>query len=451
MIKEKKKITKYNYRKSVKQIAFEYLKTIGFSIIFSLIFTTCLAFHARSEMIKNLYADIEMRQKLDVQMAQQIIAQSNLIKDLQSKSYIMCMHIGELYEIAEDYKNAQTAYEFAVEKAKRGVYKPYLKLATVLIAQEEFKKANALLDNLTDHNDKNLIKLKTRAYIIMGDKYYSIGKFLSAAKSYEQADFYYNKFSKKDKVIVQEIKKRVVNAYIQSANVMVKSGLNSEAVRFLKKAESYDNENFIIKYKLAIILSDSDPEKSVEYFEPLLEKMPQDIDYAVYNTALMKAAYIADLDNRPTKAKYYRYKTKSIDMFIDRKVVYKNDIETTILSFYSNKVLLKYPLKATYGFKNISNVNIIKLNGDFVLCKKGKPVESISTIIADKNNPMLVTNTEPNIAEIKFKRNIYTKKELDDYTIKIYLYKDEKYKTLAFETTIPRKNFNMLNKKLLDK
>ena len=449
MIKEKKKITKYNYKKSAKQIAFEYLRTIGLSVAFSLVFTICLAFNARAEMIKNLYADIEMRQKLDVQMAQQIIAQSNLIADLQSKSYVMCMRIGELYETAEDYKNAQTAYEFAVEKAKKGVYKPYLRLVTVLIAQEDFKNANALLDNLTDHNDKNLIKLKTRAYIIMGDKYYSIGKFLSAAKSYEQADFYYSKFSKKDKVIVQEIKKRIVNSYIQAADVMVKSDLNSEAVRFLKKAENYDNENFIIKYKLAIILSDSDPEKSVEYFEPLLEKMPQDIDYGVYNTALMKAAYIADLDNRPAKAKYYRYKTKSIDMFIDRKVIYKNDIETTILSFNSNKVLLKYPLKATYGFKNISNVNIIKLNGDFVLCKKGKPVESITTVIADKNSPMLVTNTEPNTADIKFKRSIYTKKELDDYTIKIYLYKDEKYKTLVFETTIPKKNFNLLNKKLL--
>ena len=43
-------------------------------------------------------------------------------------------------------------------------------------------------------------------------------------------------------------------------------------------------------------------------FNDLLEECPQNIDYGVYNRALMKSANIADLEGRTTEAKYYRYK-----------------------------------------------------------------------------------------------------------------------------------------------
>ena len=61
-------------------------------------------------------------------------------------------------------------------------------------------------------------------------------------------------------------------------------------------------------------------------------KLAEDIDYSVYNRALLKAATIADLDYRPTKAKYYRYKIHSIDLFVNRKVVYPNDVQIDINS-----------------------------------------------------------------------------------------------------------------------
>ena len=192
---------------------------------------------------------------------------------------------------------------------------------------------------------------------------------------------------------------------------------------------------------MAIVLSDSDPEVAVEYIEKLLKEIPQEIDYGVYNNALMKAANIADLDGRPTKAKYYRYKIHSIDLFINRKVVYKNDIETSLKSFSVKKVLFNYPLKATYQFINVSNSDIINLRGDFVLCLNDKPVETISTTVANKDNPMFCNPTKPNEASVSFKKKIFTKKELENYTIKIYLYKDDKYKTFVSENIIPKRSF----------
>ena len=84
----------------------------------------------------------------------------------------------------------------------------------------------------------------------------------------------------------------------------------------------------------------------------------------------MKAAHIADLDGRPTKAKYYRYKIHSIDLFINRKVVYANDIEPEIVSFVAKKVFFKYPILADFKFINVSSLDIVNLNADFVLTIK---------------------------------------------------------------------------------
>ncbi len=441
MIKEPKKKSKYNSSKSKKQIVLEYVKTIVFSLFFAIIVTSCLAIQARNEMIKNIYLESQIQQAMDKETALKLITQTNLLEDIHTKKYSVCMHIAELFEAAGDYSDAKIVYEQAILKSKSKNYTPYYKLLCVLLELGDFDSANALLLNIKDFNNVKLIKFKTRAYITLGDKYYSIGKFLSAAKNYEKADYYYSKFSKKDSKITESIKNRIVNSYIQVADIMVKTGLNSDAVRFLNKAEKYDPQNYNIRYKLAIVLSDSDPEKSVEYLDELLEEIPQDIDYSIYGTALMKAANIADLDNRPTQAKYYRYKIHSIDMFVNRKVVYKNDIETSLLSFSLKKNLFAYPIKATYSFLNVSNVDIVNLNADFVLTTKNKPVETITTKISDKDNPLLSYSYEPNIVKIKFKKQFFSKKELENYTIQIYVYKDEKYKTLLTETTIPLYSF----------
>lgn len=441
MIKEKQIITKYNFKKTKKQIFVEYIRTIGVSFLVALFITSILTFNARQEMIKNLTVNESEQNKLDKQLALQIITQTNLLKDLKKKSYSVCMHVGELYETAGDYYDAQKAYELAIEKANSNAYRPYSKLVTVLVAQDKFDKAKAILESISDESTIDLIKFKTRAYITIGDKYYSNGKFLSAAKNYEKADFYYSKFSKKDSVVEESIIFRIINSYIKVADIMVKTGLNSDAVRFLKKAEQYSPQDFNIRYKLAIVLSDLDPEKSVAYFESLLEEKPQNIDYGIYGSALMKSATIADLDGRPTKAKYYRYKIHSVDLFVNRKVVYKNDIETDLVSFSMKKEFFNYPLKAVYSFFNVSNVDIINLKAEFVLLDKNKPLESITMQISDKTKPLLCSNLTPNNVEIKFKKKIFTKKELENYTIKIYLFKDEKYKTLVFENKIPEKSF----------
>ena len=446
MIKEKRKITAYNYKKPKKVVLIEYTRTVLVSMLVAFIFTVALSIHARNEMIKNIYINAQMQETIDKQLAEQfILSNTDLLNDIKNKKYSICMHIGLLYETVSDYAKAQIAYESAVEKSKPTDYKSRYKLFCVLIDQEKFDDAKKLLTSIEDKPEKRLIKFKTRSYILAGDKYYSIGKFISAAKCYEKADFYYNKFKKKDKIIEESIKSRIINSYIKAADTIVTMGYNSDAVRYLKKvAEKYDKNDLMVQYKLAIVLADSNPEEAIRYFEPLMDRIPQEIDFGVFCNALMKAANIADLEGRTTQAKYYRHKIHTIDLFIKRKVIYKNDIDVILDSFVVRKILFTYPLKPSYKFINTSNTDFHFLKADFVLCMDNKPLETVTKIIADKNNPMPVGGDDHNECTVKFKRPIFTKKELKNYTIKVYVYKDEKFKTLVAETKIPVKSFSLL-------
>ena len=70
--------------------------------------------------------------------------------------------------------------------------------------------------------------------------------------------------------------------------------------------------------------------------------------------------------------------------------------------------------------------------------------------IANKNYPLLSNTYKPQEITINFNKKVFTKKELENYVVKIYLYKDEKFKTLVFETKVPHKTINLKNGVLLN-
>jgi len=439
MIKEKSK-NKEN-KKTFGQICWEYTRTILCSFGVAAIITLSLTVRARNEMIKNTHDRPHDRVKVDQQIAKQVVAQSDMLESLPAKNYAVCLQAGKLYEAAGDYNNAQFAYELAVRKAKIGVYSAHGKLVALYVAHKKFEDADKLLDSVSDTGTVSLIKFKTRAFIDMGDKYYSIGKTLKAAKCYENAKYYYDKFSKKDKYVEEAIIKRLIKSYVDTADTLVKNGFNSDAAKFLLKAKKYAPNDYIIQYKLAIIYSDSDPVKAVDYFEPLLSKIPQNIDFNVYNRALMKAATIADLSGQPVKAKYYRYRIHSIDLILNQKVVYKDDIDIFCTSFSIKKFMFKYHLKGKYKIKNVSANDIFKMSVDFVLREGDKEKERYRFDCVSKKEPLLSNGSETSEIEVNFGKNIFTKKELEKYTIDIYAYKDEKFKTLVGSYRIPEKSF----------
>ena len=440
MIKEKKKKKKKEELTLSKELAI-YIKTAVISFAIAAIIAVLMSFHARTEMIKNLYSSKSNKAKIEKQVAQQIVSHSDLISSLHNKNYAVMVHVGTLYEAAGDYAKAEYAYHLATQKSPNYRYLAFKKLAIVLISQGKIADAEEVLNSIEDVNNINLIRFKTRVYIVLGDKYYSEGKFLKAADAYEKANYYYNRLKKKDKYVRKSIYKRLVNSYLEAASVIVKNGYNSDAVRFLKKALKYDPDNLKIQYRLAIVYADLDPIVSIEYFEPLIAKIPQEIDYNTFSNVLIKAANIMDLEGNAIKAKYYRYKIHSLDMYINRKVVYNNEVNVILNSFIIKKTFLKYKLKANFTIKNISSQDITKMAADFVLRQNDEEKERIEINCASKKKPLFSNGGAYEDITIKFDYDIFTKRELGQYYVDVYLYKVPKYKTLVGTFKVPNKSY----------
>ena len=443
MIKEKKKKKKEEL--TFAQELASYAKTAGISLLAATVFTILLSFHARSLMIKNLYSAKENKSKMERKIAQQIVSHSDLISSIHDKNYTIAMQVGALYDAAGDLPNAEYAYHIATQKAPNEKFAAYQKLCIVLITQNKIDEAVKILDSIEDINRLSLIRFKSRTYIVLGDKYFSDGKYLKAAGAYEMANYYYNRLTKKDKLVQKSINKRLVNAYVEAASVIVKNGYNSDAARFLKKALDYDPKNLDIQYRLAIVYADLDPLLSVKYFEPLIAKIPQNIDYETYSRVLIKAANIMDIQGDSVKAKYYRYKIHSLDVYINNKVVYKDDVEVILNSFSIKKMFFTYKLKSTYTIKNVSAMDIKKLHAEFVL-RQGDKINEVHTVsCASGRKPLYSNGGELSDIEIKFGKNIFTKRELEKYNVDIYLYKEDKFKTLISSFKVPLKSIYSSN------
>ena len=80
--------------------------------------------------------------------------------------------------------------------------------------------------------------------------------------------------------------------------------------------------------------------------------------------------------------------------------------------------------------------------------KQGSKVRETYTVeCVNKSDPLIPYGDETRDIEVKFGKNIFTKKELANYTIEVYVYKDPKYKTLIGTYEIPKKSFGKFNRK----
>ena len=122
-------------------------------------------------------------------------------------------------------------------------------------------------------------------------------------------------------------------------------------------------------------------------------------------------------------------------MFVSDKNYFSSQANKT------KKIFFTYPIKAVFTFANISNIDIKTLKADFVLTHKDKVFETVTKTIATSKKPLYSNGYDPIDVNVQFARKIFTKRELGYYTVKVYLYKDKKFKTLVYEIQVPKKSF----------
>ena len=76
---------------------------------------------------------------------------------------------------------------------------------------------------------------------------------------------------------------------------------------------------------------------------------------------------------------------------------------------------------------------------DFVLRKEEKIKETQAYRCVTKSAPLFSNGGVTEEVAISLGKNIFTKRELDQYIVDIYLYKDEQYKTLVYSMKVPQK------------
>ena len=443
MIKEKKKKSKYSFEKTKKQIIIEYMRTIIASMVIAAMITACCVNKARNSIIENVTIKQKEEYTIEKELAYKIINESDITEHLEIKSAQECIKAGEIFEIVNYYKKAENAYKIAIKKSKINNYNAHFKLTCLYVNQSNFDKAIELINSVPDNSSQNLIKYKTKSYLALGDKYYSIGKFVKASNNYEKAKFYYSKTKRIDDVVLKSIDNRIYEAYLHASDELALASKNSVALDYLKKAEAINKDTPELEYRFAILYSDADPELSVKYINKIINKIPQYVDYSIYTKALTKSAIIADLDNRPNDAKHYRYKIHSIDLYLQRKVIYKEDIELLLKSFSIKKIFFTYKLQPTFNFTNATNMDYTNLYADFILYSNNKKIEQVTKQISDKKKPLYAYNNNTVDVPVEFKKHLLTKKELNDYSIKIYIYKDKKFKTYLGEIQVPTKSIHL--------
>ena len=82
------------------------------------------------------------------------------------------------------------------------------------------------------------------------------------------------------------------------------------------------------------------------------------------------------------------------------------------------------------------------MHAEFVLRQNDKVLETITKEVVNRDKPLVINGGESGDVNVTFGKKIFTKKELEQYYIDIYLYKDEKYKTLVSTMKVPLKSFS---------
>ena len=103
------------------------------------------------------------------------------------------------------------------------------------------------------------------------------------------------------------------------------------------------------------------------------------------------------------------------------------------------KIFFTYKLKSEFSIKNVSTQDINKLTAEFILRQEDKQKEQYSLNCASKKKPLFSNGGELTNINVNFGKNIFTKRELKQYYIDVYLYKEPKYKTLTASFHIPDK------------
>lgn len=408
---------------------FKYLKTFSLTLI--AVFVAIIIFLGLIQyQVFNEESNKAIKEDaIDYYMVGILIEKNQYLEAQYPKDYKINLRLAALYEVKKNYKEAEAEYKKAQLKAPFGEFKPQYKLALLYLKFNNLDEAQALMDSIAEKPDKRLILYKGNIYNKLGDKYYNIADYENAAEKYEKALFYY-KIIKSNQITT--VRNNIASAYVYLAEDKVKHLQIDDAIDSLQDAYLLVNAP-ILRYKLAILYTVTNPELAYQYFEDVFKKEPSLINYDEYYKFLSDRALVADANDDTAKAELYRFKIKKLKEYYESNILSIEDlqVEDAQGAVKLNRWTRKYNINLEIKLKNVSNYNINSLFLQTVFTDGNETVGDFTQQIVDNKSVLKAGETGPFIGIRTIKKQTDEDQYPKEITVNIYASKTEtSYKML---------------------
>lgn len=417
----------------IKDTVTDYLKTILITLLVAFIISLVLVKMIEYSVYSDLLSHRVKNEEPDTASVELLIEKNKYLEIKQPENYKVNLRLGELYEMQKKLDDAEAEYKKAIAKTPFDEFKPQYRLALLYIQRNQFDKAEELVDNLEEEPNKFLIGYKADIYKQLADKYYNLGGYENAIEKYEKS-LTYLKILKKRKEI-KYIENSLASSYVYLAEDDLNKMRPDDAIKSLQLAIKIVNAP-ILRYKLAILLMNSDPLQAYEYINEVFKEEPDIINYEECSKFITELADKEALLGNDAQSALYLYKVKKLKEYFKTNILSVDDVQIvdTTGSIKLKRFSKKYIIKLEFRLKNTSKSNLdsLYLHVDF---KDGNDIiDSYSQSIADKKNLLGIGFYSPIIFIKTEEHQKIQDKSPKTITADIYLSKSEKAHKLNVAT-----------------
>ncbi len=430
----------FQYRKQminkIKAIIFEYLKTFILTIItMSIVLLIVFAF-AQHSAYNNIINSQVQDDEIEYYLIGMLIDKNKYLEEKYPKNYKINLKLGILYEVAQNYSNSEQQYKMAMAKAPFDEFQPTYRLANLYIRLGKVNEAEELMAKIQERPNKALIKYKGEIYNKLGDYFYNNGDYKVAVEKYKEALFYYKILKSEE---VKNINNSMASAYVYLADEEVYNMKIQEAIETLKAAMSIVDAP-ILKYKLALLLTQKDPDLAYKYFEEVFKKEPSIINYDFYEQFLLHRADEAFVQGKKAESDLMQYRAKKFKEYYKNNILSVDDVSIEYCegNIIYNKWNKKYTVNLQMQLKNTSSRNLNSLFVQIIFKDEARQITDYFEQIVDKNSVLKAGSFSPIINIQTSKREFNREDKRKTITAEVYVSKlSNSYK--LYLTTIPIK------------
>lgn len=414
---------------------YSYVQTIFWTIVLACIFSGGIIYYAQYDVINNSYSsynDVALREYIK----NTVIIQNKDLEYENPDDYRIDLHLGYLYNVIQEYSEAEKYYLKAVQKAPNGIYRPIYELASFYIERKRYNEARSILATFPQTPHAPTLKYQSYLFRKLGDAFYKEGQYGYSLNEYENALYYWKKLRKPDKTYIKEVNNCIYKAANKLADLCINNDRIPEGIIYLNLAEKAKPRDFNIQYKLALATAGSDPERSYKYFKKLFKEDPTRVDYIAYYNLIQDLIRMYESRGDDINAKLFRFRAGHLMEYVETYMIYARDVDFRVTNVSLYKLGDKCKILIKYNMQNISSNTIKTLTMEVVYKLNDKVIEKYTETLIENGNYLFPGSSIKNGTIIPKLYRKYKQPDIPYLTAEVYLYKYPDKKVCVFSDSL---------------